>query len=155
MVSGVRSELRPGHYGGHRLETTGRCWAHQICRHHCSLRCHLPSGRFDTQISIIRVIIPCLEFQEDSKVDMVPSIHWLARAVSRNRRGYLCVLGSFLLSLALSLDYSYPNLNTYIVSYLRQNGYKSIVLAPPSLYECMTIPHSATTPRYPTRTSSS
>ena len=57
MVSGVRSELRPGHYGGHRLETTGRCWAHQICRHHCSLRCHLPSGRFDTQISIILVII--------------------------------------------------------------------------------------------------
>ena len=65
---------------------------------------------------------------------MVPSVHWLARALSRNRRGYLCVLGSFLLSLALSLDYSYPNLNTYIVSYLRQNGYKSIVLAPPSLY---------------------
>ena len=54
---------------------------------------------------------------------MVPSVHWLARALSRNRRGYLCVLGSFLLSLALSLDYSYPNLNTYIVSYLRQNGY--------------------------------
>ena len=53
---------------------------------------------------------------------MVPSVHWLARALSRNRRGYLCVLGSFLLSLALSLDYSYPNLNTYIVSYLRQNG---------------------------------
>ena len=42
--------------------------------------------------------------------------------LSRNRRGCLCVLGSFLLSLALSLDYSYPNLNTYITSYLRTNG---------------------------------
>ena len=65
---------------------------------------------------------------------MVPSVHWLARALSRNRRGYLCVLGSFLLSLALSLDYSYPNLNTYIVSYLRQNGYKPIALTHPPLY---------------------
>ena len=86
---------------------------------------------------------------------MLASLSSLRRLLSGNPRGYLCVLGSFLLSLALSLDYSYPNLNTYIVSYLRQNGYKSIVLAPPSLYVCMTIPHSATTPRYPMKTSSS
>ena len=83
---------------------------------------------------------------------MVPSVHWLARALSRNRRGYLCVLGSFLLSLALSLDYSYPNLNTYIVSYLRQNGYTPIALTP---LHYVTIARPATTPRCPTRTSSS
>ena len=38
------------------------------------------------------------------------------------RPGLLSCLGGFLLSLALSLDYSYPNLNTYVTSYLRQNG---------------------------------
>ena len=54
---------------------------------------------------------------------MLASLSSLRRLVSGNPRGYLCVLGSFLLSLALSLDYSYPNLNTYIVSYLRQNGF--------------------------------
>ena len=41
---------------------------------------------------------------------------------SANRAGLACCLGSFLLSLALSLDYSYPNLNTYVTSYLRTNG---------------------------------
>ena len=39
-----------------------------------------------------------------------------------NRAGILACLGGFLLSLALSLDYSYPNLNTYVTSYLRTNG---------------------------------
>ena len=39
-----------------------------------------------------------------------------------NRPGILTCLGGFLLSLALSLDYSYPNLNTYVTSYLRTNG---------------------------------
>ena len=53
---------------------------------------------------------------------MLASLSSLRRLVSGNPRGYLCVLGSFLLSLALSLDYSYPNLNTYITSYLRENG---------------------------------
>jgi len=43
--------------------------------------------------------------------------------LSKNRAGVLCTLGSFLLSLALSLDYSYPNLNTYVTSYLRKNGH--------------------------------
>lgn len=42
--------------------------------------------------------------------------------LSANRAGLACCLGSFLLSLALSLDYSYPNLNTYVTSYLRTNG---------------------------------
>ena len=58
---------------------------------------------------------------------MLPVVRPLVHLVATNRRGCLCTLGGFLLSLALSLDYSYPNLNTYIVSYLRQNGYKSIV----------------------------
>ena len=81
---------------------------------------------------------------------MLASLSSLRRLVSGNPRGYLCVLGSFLLSLALSLDYSYPNLNTYIVSYLRQNGYKPIALT-----HYITIARPATTPRCPTRTSSS
>ena len=42
--------------------------------------------------------------------------------ISTNRRGLLCCLGGFLLCLAQSLDYSYPNLNTYITSYMRKNG---------------------------------
>ena len=53
---------------------------------------------------------------------MVPALGPLAQLVASHRRGCQCTLGGFLLSLALSLDYSYPNLNTYIVSYLRQNG---------------------------------
>ena len=54
---------------------------------------------------------------------MLPVVRPLAQLVATNRRGCLSTLGGFLLSLALSLDYSYPNLNTYIVSYLRQNGF--------------------------------
>ena len=42
--------------------------------------------------------------------------------ISTNRPGLLCCLGGFLLCLAQSLDYSYPNLNTYITSYMRRNG---------------------------------
>ena len=53
---------------------------------------------------------------------MMRTIHLFVKQLVRNSRGCLCTLGGFLLSLALSLDYSYPNLNTYIVSYLRQNG---------------------------------
>ena len=83
---------------------------------------------------------------------MVPALGPLAQLVASHRRGCLCTLGGFLLSLALSLDYSYPNLNTYIVSYLRQNGYKPIALTP---LHYMTIARPATTPRCPTRTSSS
>ena len=53
---------------------------------------------------------------------MMHKISNFSNYLLNNRRGCLCVLGSFLLSLALSLDYSYPNLNTYITSYLRTNG---------------------------------
>ena len=42
--------------------------------------------------------------------------------IFHNQPGILSCLGGFLLSLALSLDYSYPNLNTYVTSYLRENG---------------------------------
>ena len=66
---------------------------------------------------------------------MLSVLRALAQLVASNRRGCQCTLGGFLLSLALSLDYSYPNLNTYIVSYLRQNGYKPIVLTHPPLYD--------------------
>ena len=45
--------------------------------------------------------------------------------ISTNRRALLSCLGGFLLCLAQSLDYSYPNLNTYITSYLRKNGFEA------------------------------
>ena len=43
--------------------------------------------------------------------------------ISTNRRALLCCLGGFLLCLGQSLDYSYPNLNTYITSYCRKIGF--------------------------------
>ena len=43
--------------------------------------------------------------------------------ISENKQGCLCCLGGFLLLIAFSLDYSYSNLNTYMVSYMRQNGH--------------------------------
>ena len=45
--------------------------------------------------------------------------------ISTNRRALLCVLGAFLLCFSQSLDYSYPNLNTYITSYCRKNGFEA------------------------------
>ena len=37
-------------------------------------------------------------------------------------RGWICVLGGFILCLSFSADFSYPNLNTYLTSYMRTNG---------------------------------
>ena len=45
--------------------------------------------------------------------------------ISTNRRALLCCLGGFLLCFSQSLDYSYPNLNTYITSYCRKNGFET------------------------------
>ena len=87
---------------------------------------------------------------------MLASLSSLRRLLSGNPRGYLCVLGSFLLSLALSLDYSYPNLNTYIVSYLRQNGFVQLHNKQYcDIEKIIMIIIPATTPLSPTRTSSS
>ena len=45
--------------------------------------------------------------------------------ISTNRRALLCCPGGFLLCFSQSLDYSYPNLNTYITSYCRKNGFET------------------------------
>ena len=42
--------------------------------------------------------------------------------VSANQSGILVVIGGFLLNVCFSLDYSYANLNSYVTSYMRQNG---------------------------------
>jgi len=44
------------------------------------------------------------------------------RFVKANQSGILAVIGGFLLNVCFSLDYSYANLNTYVTSYMRQNG---------------------------------
>ena len=44
------------------------------------------------------------------------------RFVKTNQSGILVVIGGFLLNVCFSLDYSYANLNTYVTSYMRQNG---------------------------------
>jgi len=36
-------------------------------------------------------------------------------------RGWLCVLGGFILCLSFSADFSYPNINSYLTSYMRNN----------------------------------
>ena len=45
-----------------------------------------------------------------------------ATFISQNRAGSLATLGGFLILLTFSLDFSYSNLNTYVVSYMRRNG---------------------------------
>merc|ERR1711915_526856 len=38
-------------------------------------------------------------------------------------RGLTCVLGGFILCLSFASDFSYPNINTYLISYMRSNGF--------------------------------
>jgi len=38
-------------------------------------------------------------------------------------RGLTCVLGGFILCLSFASDFSYPNINTYLTSYMRTTGY--------------------------------
>ena len=51
-----------------------------------------------------------------------PNLSALLAFLKTHQTGLFCVLGGFLLNLCFSLDYSYANLNTYVTSYLRQNG---------------------------------
>ena len=46
----------------------------------------------------------------------------LARLTSGPRRGWLSVLGGFILFLAFASDFSYPNINSYLTSYMRNNN---------------------------------
>ena len=38
-------------------------------------------------------------------------------------RGVACVIGGFILCLSFASDFSYPNLNTYLTSFMRSTGY--------------------------------
>ena len=42
--------------------------------------------------------------------------------ISGRTRGWLCVLGGFILCLSFSADFSYPNINSYLTSYMRNNN---------------------------------
>ena len=46
----------------------------------------------------------------------------IARLTSGPRRGWLSVLGGFILFLAFASDFSYPNINSYLTSYMRNNN---------------------------------
>ena len=50
------------------------------------------------------------------------SANQILRFVKSNRSGILAVIGGFFLNVCFSLDYSYANLNSYVTSYMRQNG---------------------------------
>ena len=42
--------------------------------------------------------------------------------MSGQTRGWLCVFGGFILCLSFSADFSYPNINSYLTSYMRNNN---------------------------------
>ena len=44
------------------------------------------------------------------------------KGMSGPRQGWLCVLGGFVLCLSFSSDFSYPNINSYLTSYMRNNA---------------------------------
>ena len=50
-------------------------------------------------------------------------ISHLATRLGGSKDGVLCILGGFILCLSFASDFSYPNINTYLTSYMRTNGY--------------------------------
>ena len=53
---------------------------------------------------------------------MMRTANQALKFVRANQSGILVVIGGFLLNVCFSLDYSYANLNSYVTSYMRQNG---------------------------------
>merc|ERR1711892_1459671 len=47
----------------------------------------------------------------------------IAARLGVHPRGLTCVLGGFILCLSFASDFSYPNINTYLTSYMRTTGY--------------------------------
>ena len=47
----------------------------------------------------------------------------IAAILGVHPKGLSCALGGFILCLSFASDFSYPNLNTYITSYMRTTGY--------------------------------
>ena len=86
-------------------------------------------------------------------------------------RGVACVLGGFILCLSFASDFSYPNINTYLISYMRSTGWVKLLwrfiqsqlggpdcLGPApkdnKVWTRICFPMSSgTTPAWPTRTS--
>ena len=54
---------------------------------------------------------------------MMLTVTQALRFAKANQSGILVVIGGFFLNVCFSLDYSYANLNTYVTSYMRQNGH--------------------------------
>jgi len=50
-------------------------------------------------------------------------ISHLATRLGGSKDGVFCILGGFILCLSFASDFSYPNINTYLTSYMRTNGY--------------------------------
>ena len=46
----------------------------------------------------------------------------LLRLTEGPRRGWVSVFGGFILCLAFASDFSYPNINSYLTSYMRNNN---------------------------------
>ena len=52
----------------------------------------------------------------------------MLKSKSRLSKGLQCVIGGFILCLSFSSDFSYPNINSYLTSYMRNsdtNGYNN------------------------------
>ena len=41
---------------------------------------------------------------------------------SHSSKGVQCVIGGFILCLSFSSDFSYPNINSYLTSYMKNNN---------------------------------
>ena len=44
------------------------------------------------------------------------------KSKSHSSKGVQCVIGGFILCLSFSSDFSYPNINSYLTSYMRNNN---------------------------------
>ena len=47
----------------------------------------------------------------------------LSEKLGTSPKGLACLIGGFILCLSFASDFSYPNINSYLTSYMRTNGY--------------------------------
>ena len=50
-------------------------------------------------------------------------MRFLSERFNTSPEGIRCLIGGFILCLSFASDFSYPNLNSYLTSYMRTNGY--------------------------------
>ena len=75
--------------------------------------------------SVVSHICVSIKKVQVNKVDKVQSWNMkkpFSSYMSGQTRGWLCVLGGFILCLSFSADFSYPNINSYLTSYMRNNN---------------------------------